>query len=128
MKRNIVLAGGLSVALGPTIAAIGLPVAATALVGVGKGMGAIITMVPGWQRPGQLQHALGLAALVGGAAACSAGGLYVSFDPLFRATPAVAANGQELPTGARSVRSSVTRSGFISRSSIQRGRYCLRFC
>lgn len=43
---------------------------------------------------------------------CPAGGLYVDFDPPFRVRPAIAADGQGLPTGAISLRSNVTREGF----------------
>ncbi len=43
---------------------------------------------------------------------CPAAGVYVSFAPAFRAKPAIAVDGQELPSGARSIRTNVTRRGF----------------
>ncbi|UWQ77602.1 hypothetical protein K3725_09725 [Leisingera sp. S132] len=43
---------------------------------------------------------------------CPAGGVAVSFASPFRVRPAVTVDGQGLPTGARSVRSNVTREGF----------------
>jgi putative tail protein len=44
--------------------------------------------------------------------ACPPGGVFVSFDPPFRERPAIAVDGQGLPSGAQSVRSNVSRAGF----------------
>ncbi|XAT57843.1 hypothetical protein GN241_11010 [Rhodobacteraceae bacterium IMCC1335] len=43
---------------------------------------------------------------------CPSGGVSISFDPPFKEIPAIFVNGQGLPTGAVSVQSAVTRSGF----------------
>lgn len=52
---------------------------------------------------------------------CPADGVYVSFAPAFRARPAIAVDGQELPSGARSIRSNVSREGFHQRFVDQAG-------
>ena len=43
---------------------------------------------------------------------CPSAGVYVSFVPPFKVRPAISVDGQELPTGARSIRTNVTRDGF----------------
>lgn len=43
---------------------------------------------------------------------CPAAGAQVTFNPPFMERPAIAVDGQELPSGARSIRTNVTRSGF----------------
>jgi hypothetical protein len=43
---------------------------------------------------------------------CPPGGVYITFAPAFKARPAISADGQELTTGARSIRTNVTRAGF----------------
>lgn len=43
---------------------------------------------------------------------CPPDGVYVPFHPPFKVRPAIAVDGQELPSGARSVRSNATREGF----------------
>ena len=46
---------------------------------------------------------------------CPAAGVRINFSPPFRARPAIAVDGQELPSGARSVRTEVSRAGFHQR-------------
>ncbi|WP_189799516.1 host specificity protein J [Tateyamaria sp. syn59] len=46
---------------------------------------------------------------------CPPTGVYVAFLPPFRERPAIAVDGQELPSGARSIRTQVTREGFHQR-------------
>lgn len=43
---------------------------------------------------------------------CPTGGVTITFDPPFKETPAIFVNGQGLPTGAVSVRTAESRSGF----------------
>lgn len=43
---------------------------------------------------------------------CPVGGVYVTFSPAFKERPAITVTGQELPTGARDIRSNVTGAGF----------------
>jgi putative tail protein len=43
---------------------------------------------------------------------CPPGGVFVSFSPPFRERPAIAVDGQGLPSGAQSVRTNVSRAGF----------------
>ncbi|WP_224826295.1 host specificity protein J [Cognatishimia sp. MH4019] len=45
--------------------------------------------------------------------ACPAAGVQVTFSPPFLAKPAIVVDGQELPTGARSVRTNADRFGFF---------------
>ena len=53
---------------------------------------------------------------------CPDAGIYVPFDPPFMERPTILINGQELPSGARSVRTNVTRSGFHQRFVDQSGK------
>lgn len=43
---------------------------------------------------------------------CPPEGVFVAFSPPFRARPAISVDGQELPSGARSLRSDATKFGF----------------
>lgn len=43
---------------------------------------------------------------------CPPAGVMIAFNPPFKAKPAILVDGQGLPTGARSVRTAVSRSGF----------------
>ena len=52
---------------------------------------------------------------------CPVAGIYVPFAPAFKTKPAIAVDGQELPSGARSIRTNVTRSGFHQRFVDQSG-------
>ena len=46
---------------------------------------------------------------------CPVEGVYVPFDPPFTEKPAIAVDGQDLPTGARSVRTQADKAGFHQR-------------